>query len=183
MVKIKVIILWIFLIILLGFLVFWGYNIYTSGAIFIPLPNDERIFFPLPFGIWYEIEQLDYVNETFKDIEILSDNQEMIDEIKNLLSIEIELENVNKIYYTNQLESCIGVGNFETGIIYISNCNEPRFARDFVLINTNWLPFVLYHEIGHHVLQVRDEDQSLADDFAIEQMIKKNLPEPQKKDR
>lgn len=178
--KKKKIILWLFLIILLELLIFWGYNIYVSSAIFIPLPNNQEIFIPLPFGLWHELDKLDFVNEAHKDIEILSDSPEMIDKIKDLLSVNNSFENVNRIYYTNRLGLCDGEGRFVEGKVYVTDCNVPMFVGDFIVVPTNWLPLVLYHEIGHHVLQIKKQE-SLINDFAVELMKKKGLTEPQRR--
>jgi len=78
---------------------------------------------------------------------------------------------INKVTYSNQTD-CKGLISRFSHDVYISQCDNESF-RNVYLNSTNWLPFVLYHEIAHAVLNT--SNQCKADTYAFEMMEKINV--------
>ena len=106
-------------------------------------------------------------NETYKGTTIYSTNLSYIKEIERYLDfVKEDLDKANMtipmITYKDD-KSCDGKINGFDNTIQITSC-EGKQIRNTYIDNETWLPYVLYHEIGHPMTQ--SGNQCKADAYA-----------------
>lgn len=142
-----------------------GYNLYSF---FDAEPMEVTI--TISSGKSYNPEEALY-SSSFGKINISSDNESLILEIKEILRMmgidgTGEYENLTKVTYWIDYD-CLG--SHWGGEIEISRCNETQSVRNFDVSKEDWTEFVLAHEIGHYLLDSRysaNLNEIVADEFA-----------------
>ena len=112
-----------------------------------------------------------YLNETYRNITIFSENKTLINKVISYLSIEEDLPS-NISIYIDDTYFCDGRVIENDTIIKITLCDEDWTYRGMFVPPKSWIPFVLFHELSHIRYNVTNEGQYLADEYAY-RMTKK----------
>jgi hypothetical protein len=112
-------------------------------------------------------------NETYKGTIIYATNETWGKEIEHYFSLikkDLDDQNITiPVIAFNDDNSCQGEISGYDNSIEMSSC-EGKQVRNVYLNSSNWLPYVLYHEIGHATTE--RGNQCIADAYA-QKMIKR----------
>ncbi len=141
--------------------------------------GEERFFGNLTFGSFgnftitniISFENITYLNKTYRNITIFSENSTLINQVINYLSIEDDLPS-NISIYIDDTYFCDGRVIENDTIIKITLCDENWTYRGMFVPPESWIPFVLFHELSHIRYNISNDGQYLADEYAY-RMTKK----------
>ena len=132
-----------------------------------------EIHIAMPYSTWSGVYNQNYSTiETYKDIQISTEDNKKLENVKNWLSIDYDFSHIKNIYYTNEMGYCRGFTNQRNNYrdIFVSDCNRNSSIRGEIFLANEWLPFVFYHEVAHGILNTRNskEDQIATDELGYE---------------
>ncbi len=138
--------------------------------------NRESFFGNLTFDSFtttgiIRFRNITYLNKTYRNITIFSENKTLINKVISYLSIEEDLPSDISIYIDDTY-FCDGRVIENDTIIKITLCDENWTYRGMFVPTKSWIPFVLFHELSHIRYNTTNEGQYLADEYAY-RMTKK----------
>lgn len=113
----------------------------------------------------FDFDVKDGFTATFGNTTIESDSKEALDSILSYLNVSDGIPYIEKVVYVGQLGDCYA-GTDMVGHILITGCqkDELLYGGWYVVNPDLWLPFTLYHEIGHN--KFSSVDEALVNEYA-----------------